>query len=206
MLFKDMTVGQFMNKLASDAAAPGGGSAAAMAGSMGCSLVSMVANLTVGNQKFKGHEKDVKTILERSEILREKLLTAADEDARAFNAVMDAMKMPRNTDSEKAERAEIMQRAFKGAALKPAEIGDMCLDALKLAWDLHDKGNPNALSDIGVGALMANAGLESALVNVEINLPYIKDEDFTREMKSRVQHLRTEGNKIFRNIMANVRF
>lgn len=206
MLFKDMAVGQFMDKLASDAAAPGGGSAAAMAGTMGCSLISMVANLTIGKEKFKKHEEQVKEILVKSEKLRERLVSAADEDAKAFNSVMDALKMPKETDEEKAKRKEMLQQAFKGAATKPMEIGQMCVDVLGLAWELHDKSNPHALSDIGVGALMAYAGLEGAILNVEINIPSIKDEDFVEEMKEKIEQLRKEGNKVHRNIMANITF
>jgi len=206
MSFKDMSIVQFMDKLASDAAAPGGGSAAAMAGTMGCCLISMVANLTIGKEKFKKNEEQVKEILGKSEKLRERLMSAADEDAQAFNAVMDALKMPKGTDEEKARRTEILQQAFKYAAVKPKEIGEMCVDVLELAWELHDKGNPHALSDIGVGALMANAGLEGAILNVEINIPSIRDEDFVEEMKEKVEQLRRKGNETLKNIMANVTF
>lgn len=201
-----MAVGEFMDRLASDAAAPGGGSAAAMAGTMGACLVSMVANLTVGREKFREHEEQVIGILEKTEKLRANLLTAADEDTRAFNKVMEAMKMPKETNEEREKRKQALQEAFKGAAVQPMRIAEMCLQVLELAWELHDKGNPNALSDIGVGALMANAGLEGAIMNVEINLPYIKDKQFCEEMKAKVEEVKKKGNKIFRNILAYVKF
>lgn len=201
-----MAVGEFMDRLASDAAAPGGGSAAAMAGTMGACLVSMVANLTVGREKFREHEEQVIGILEKTEKLRANLLTAADEDTRAFNKVMEAMKMPKETNEEREKRKQALQKAFKGAAVQPMRIAEMCLQVLELAWELHDKGNPNALSDIGVGALMANAGLEGAIMNVEINLPYIKDKQFCEEMKAKVEEVKKKGNKIFRNILAYVKF
>ena len=143
-------------------------------------------------------------ILKSSEELRARLTIAAQEDAEAFNCVLEALKMPKNTDKEIEHRALALQKALKYAALKPMEVVEMCLGILNLAWDLHDKSDPYTISDIGVGALMANAGLEGAILNVRINLSLIKDNVFIEEINSRVDKLRKDGNKIFRNIMANV--
>jgi formiminotetrahydrofolate cyclodeaminase len=206
MSFKDITLEEFMNRLASDSPTPGGGSAAAMAGAMGSCLVSMVANLTVGREKFKEYEEQVQEILTKSEELRARLLASADRDAEAFNLVIDAMKMPKVTEEEKRIRTEKLQEALKGATARPMEIAELCLEVLKLAWELHDKGNPNASSDIGVGTHMAYAGMEGAIMNVDINLPLLKDGAFAEKMKTRADRLRAEGNRIYRNIAANVKF
>lgn len=204
--FEDISVKEFMDRLASDEPAPGGGSASAIAGAMGSCLMGMVSNLTIGREKFREYEEHMKTALDNSTRLREELIQAADRDAEAFNRVIAAMKLPKGTEEEKRIRTQMLQEALKGAALKPFDVALLCIEVLKLAWDLHDKGNPNALSDVGVGAHLAYAGMQGAIMNVEINLPMIKDPEFVDELKEKVEKAKTEGNRVYRHIIANVKF
>jgi formiminotetrahydrofolate cyclodeaminase len=178
MAFADMTLEAFLDDLASSKAAPGGGSVAALAGSLGAALVSMVANLTVGKEKFKDVEPEVKAILAKSEELRHRLLAYIDDDVAAFNAYSAAARLPRDTDEQKAARSAAIQKALINAVDPPMDTVKACVEVLDLCRPIAEKGNVQAVSDAGVGALLAEAGLRSAALNVRINLGWIKDADF----------------------------
>lgn len=192
-LLVDMTLTQFTDELAADSAAPGGGSVAALSGALGASLVSMVCRLTIGKKGYEEYEDEVKEVLVESDRLRRSLLNAIDIDAKAFEKVMDAFAAPKGTEEEKAARRELIQTAFKGACQSPRDTAIACLQVLRLCARIAEKSNTNAASDLGVAASAALAGLESAVMNVFINLSSIKDEDYVDDMETQMETLHEEG-------------
>jgi formiminotetrahydrofolate cyclodeaminase len=206
MGFSQLKIDDFLNRLASDAPTPGGGSAAAISGAMASGLLCMVANLTIGKEKYRDHWNEAKEVLNESLQLKDKFLALADQDAAAFDGVICALRMQKDTPAQREQRAADLQRALKKAAQSPMEIAEGCARVLALAWRLHDKCNPNALSDIGVAAHMAYAGMEGAIMNVRVNIPMIKDAEYTARLAQQMEIIRKEANKTYRNIIANMAF
>jgi len=194
----DKTVSQFLNELSSSAPAPGGGSVAALGGALGAALVSMVCNLTIGKKRYADVQKDVEAILEKSEELRHRLADLLEKDVAAYTAVSKAMKLPRATDEEKAERTKIMQEALKNATIVPLQIAQACVEVIALCQPAAEKGNKHAVSDAGVAILMAEAGLRSAALNVLINLGWIDDQSFCAK-KQRELDVLLEGKPTVRD-------
>lgn len=192
-MLTDKTVREFVTELASDSAAPGGGSAAALAGCLGVALTAMVCNLSLDEAKFKDSLSEIQTILGQASALQEKLTRAVDEDAQAFNEVMDAYKLPKTNETEKRARLDTIQRAMKNAALMPLGVAGDCLEALKLAGRILPVGNQNAASDAAVSGLMAYAAIQGALYNVKINLGFIKDPDFCASLRNRIAEISAEA-------------
>jgi len=188
MLIKK-TVENFSMELASDSPAPGGGSVSALAGSLAAALVAMVGNLTVGKEKFRQYEAEVQKALEDAEGLREKLLELVDEDTEAFNKVMVAFKLPKETEMERQKRSSAIQQAFIGAAQLPLQVVNNCLRIMQTSEVIIDWGNPNAVSDAGVSVLMAAAGARGAAMNVRINLGSIKDEEQKKKLNTELQEM-----------------
>ncbi|MBI4318293.1 MAG: cyclodeaminase/cyclohydrolase family protein [Chloroflexi bacterium] len=172
---------QFVDDLASSAPAPGGGSVAALSGALGAALISMVCNLTIGKEKYKDVEADVKGILERSEKLRRELMDLLEADTQLYGKVIAAYRLPKNTDEEKNARLAAIDQALKEACGVPMQIAAACAELIELCEPAVQKGNVGAISDVGVGVLMAQAGLESATLNVKINLGSIKDAEFVQQ-------------------------
>jgi len=179
----------FLDELASSAPAPGGGSAAALAAAIGAALVSMVANLTLGKKQYADVQVDAQRILARSEALRHKCQDLLEEDVSAYTQVSQVYKMPKDTEEQKAARAEAMQKALKNATAVPMELAQVCVEILELCPESAQKGNINAVSDVGVGALMAEAALRAAALNVLINLGSIKDQAFVHKERARLDAL-----------------
>jgi len=194
-MLMDKSVREFVNELASDSAAPGGGSAAALAGCLGAALTTMVCNLSLDESKFQAALPEIQAIRGQASALLEKLTRAVDEDAAAFNEVMDAYKLPKATDEEKKTRLATIQQAMKKAALLPLGVAGDCLIALKLAGRILPIGNANAASDAAVSGLMAYAAVHSALYNVKINLGFIKDADFCQDTRTRIAEISNEAKK-----------
>jgi formiminotetrahydrofolate cyclodeaminase len=184
MSLVEMTIKDFTAKLGSDAPAPGGGSAAALSGALGAALVSMVCNLTAGKPKYAEYESLVRETLARSEELTKELLDAMQKDTDAFESVMAAFAMPKETDGQKAARSAAVQAAYKIAVASPEATAEHCLAVIGLAQALLGKSNANAASDLAVGAIQAHAGLKGALANVGINLPSIKDASYVSEKRA----------------------
>lgn len=174
----EKTVSEFINELASNAPAPGGGSVAALSGALGAALTSMVSNLTIGKKKYLDVESEVKNILSKSEELRKNFTALIDKDTEAFNKVMEAYSLPKDTDDQKALRTAAIQEATKEATLVPLRVMKLVVDALALTKVIAEKGNSNSISDAGVGALMLHAAAEGAALNVLINLNGINDQEF----------------------------
>jgi len=175
---------EYLDDLASNKPAPGGGSGAAAAGALGISLLSMVANFTIGKKKYQDVEAEIKEILSSTEKLRAKLEGLIDEDVAAYGEISAAYKMPKESDEEKKARTEAIQAALKTAMAVPLAICRNLSEAIKLCGPLLEKGNMNLVSDVGVGAELIAAGFASGLLNVEINLSGIKDSEMVEQIKT----------------------
>ncbi|RIK34601.1 MAG: methenyltetrahydrofolate cyclohydrolase [Chloroflexi bacterium] len=184
-----MTLEQFHDELASASPAPGGGSAAAMAGALGAALVAMVARLTIGRKTYQDVSAEFENLLPRADALRAELLQLMVHDADAYRRVMDAYQLPKDTDAAKTARADAIQSALQHAANVPLRVAQACAEILEMAQRAAARGNKNAASDAGAGALMAEAGLRAALLNVEINLGLIQDERFVSRLRAEIQPL-----------------
>jgi len=193
----DKKVSNFLDELASNSPTPGGGSVAALAGVLGAALISMVGNLTIGKKKYKDVEGDIKKIINSSEKLRYELSQLIEEDVKVFNNFMATYKMPKETEEEKKIRADMIQESLIEAAKVPLRVAYKCLDILSLSKEVAEKGNINVVSDAGVAALMAEAALESAILNVKINLRMIKDEKVRNKLFSSIKEilLKEKGQK-----------
>ena len=165
----------YFDDLAAKKPAPGGGSAAAAAGALGVSLLSMVANFTIGKEKYKDVEAEIQQILDTAEKSRAELQKLIDEDVAAYQKVSAAYKMPKDTEEDKRARTEAIQTALKDAMAVPLAICRNLFEAARLCEPLLEKGNINLVSDVGVAAEFIASGFAAALLNVEINLSGIKD-------------------------------
>jgi formiminotetrahydrofolate cyclodeaminase len=204
MSLASKSVNSFLDALASNSPAPGGGSVAALSGSLGSALTSMVCRLTIGKKKYAEVEGEMKSVLEMSEKLRAVFARLIDADTDAFNKVMDAYSLPKETDDQKALRSAAVQAATKEATLVPLEVMKHGIDALALARTVAQKGNANSASDAGVSALMIGACIEAAALNVKINLSGISDTEFTEWKSSDVASLLRTGKDAVEEVMSIV--
>lgn len=177
----DMDVKDFLKELASNSPAPGGGSVSALAGSLAAALVSMVARLSEKQTLPEGVEETT-AVLKKAEKLMADLQKDVDQDTEAFQQVMEAYGLPKQTEQEREARSRAIQQALQGAALHPMKVARECLDVMRLCTWAAVYGNPNALSDAGVASLLAMSGIRGALYNVDINLSSIRDEKFKEKM------------------------
>ncbi len=180
----EQTLNAFLDELASSAPAPGGGSAAAAAGAMGAALVSMVCNLTIGKEKFAAVENQMKAILARAGELQAQLTTMMQKDVEAFDQVMTAYRLPKDSHEEKVARSAAIQAGAKTATLAPLSTARGCAELIVLSKSVAEMGNPNVASDAGVAVLCAQTGLKGAALNVFINLTMIKDQAFVAQHKT----------------------
>ena len=188
-----MTVERFVDEVSSSSPAPGGGSVAALAGSLGAALAAMVANLTVGKAGYESAWESSSVLAERAQTLKAKLLAAVDDDTRAFDEVLAAMRLPKATDAEKKARADAIAAAYEKATAVPLATACMCLEAIDLAAQAAATGNRNSASDAGVGALLARAGVESAILNVRINLPSVREGAFKSACIAEIAELQSKS-------------
>ena len=176
MELSELTVRSFANLLGSDAPAPGGGSAAALAGSLGAALSAMVSALTLGRKKYAEVQDLAQEGFDRASALKEDFLAAMERDTEVFNAFSAAMGLPKETHKEKAARSAAMQEALTLCIESPLRMMELSFEAMKLTERLLGKTNVNALSDLGVAALMLGSAVKGAWLNVLINLGSLKDE------------------------------
>ena len=186
---KDTAIEPFLDALASNAATPGGGSAAAILGAMGAALVSMVCNLTIGKKKYADVEDEMTNVLNEAERLRRALTDMIQDDVQAFDAVMGAYGMAKETDAEKAVRSEAIQVALIQATVVPLACCRVAREVIDLAGVAAEKGNLNVISDAGVGVLAAYAALRSAALNVYINAKMIADKGFAEASLKELEEL-----------------
>jgi glutamate formiminotransferase/formiminotetrahydrofolate cyclodeaminase len=176
---------EFADELSMDCPTPGGGSAAALCAALSASLSAMVANLTVGKKGYESAEEEMRNLAVKAQKLKDELLRVVDEDARAFNKVMEASRLPRATEEQAREREAALEKASKGATLVPLGVLEKCVDLLESARLAAEKGNKNSLSDAGVAGLAAEAAAGGAHYNVRINLINIRDDIFKDEVRKK---------------------
>jgi glutamate formiminotransferase/formiminotetrahydrofolate cyclodeaminase len=194
----------FLDALAEGTPAPGGGSAAAYSGAAGAALVAMVARLTLGKKKYAAVEAQMYAILEKAESLRAALKEAIQEDATAFEAVMQAMKLPRDTDEEAAVRHAAIEDATLNAARVPLETARMAVEVMDLAVQVAGNGNLNAISDGATGAALARAALTGAGYNVRINVSGLSDPSQGTELLAAVWELEKQAAALEEQLRAHL--
>jgi formiminotetrahydrofolate cyclodeaminase len=185
----DKPVTGFLDDLASNLPAPGGGSVASLSGALGAALVSMVCNLTLGKKGYEEVQDQIQALLTKSEALRREMTDLLERDVAAYTAYSQTAKMPRDTDAEKAARTAAMQAALKNATMVPMRIAEVAVQIMDLCMPAAVQGNKWAVSDAGVAVLMAEAALRGAALNVLINLGTIKDADFVAEKRAHLDGL-----------------
>jgi formiminotetrahydrofolate cyclodeaminase len=203
---KNLTLDQFTRNTASDSPVPGGGSIAAVCGALSASLTSMVANLTVGKNKYADVENEMIIVAEKAETIRRKMLDYIEEDCDAFNEVMDAFKLSKDSDEEKSLRTNAIQAGLKKAASVPFEIAETAYEIMDLAEFVVLKGNSNAVTDGLISAMTARTAVLAALLNVKINLDTIKDEGFADELRKKVKALEQNSISAEKRILDLVSF
>lgn len=179
-MYKNKSVKIYLDDLAAKKPAPGGGSAAALAGALGAALLSMVANFTVGKDKYKQFEQEIKETLSKSEKIRKKLLELVDLDVITYTKVAKSKK----------KSLAIYQKSLKEAANVPLDITKNCIEALALCPILEAKGNKYLVSDVHVARALLIGAIHSAVVNVRINLPYIEDKEFVHRVDQQLRSWR----------------
>jgi formiminotetrahydrofolate cyclodeaminase len=204
-MFIEKTVTEFLDALASKEPVPGGGSGAALGAASAAALVSMVCNLTIGKKGYEGVQEAMTGILEKSEALRHELPQLLEEDTQVYGRVMAAYRQPRDTPEEKRAREAAMQAALKEAAEAPLTVADRCAQIIDLALPAAEMGNQWAVSDAGVGALLAEACLHAALLNVYINLSSIKDQAYVQQTRARIQAVTAGKTELKDRVLAIVR-
>ena len=186
----------FVDVLASKAAVPGGGGAAALAGAIGMALGSMVCNLTTGKKKYAQYEEAIQEILVKAGKLQEELLSMIDKDAEGFYPLSKAYGLPTSTEEEKQYKAETMEKCLKVACEGPMNIVRLCHDSIKLHEELVDKGSKLAISDVGCGVQCLRAAILSAQLNVIINVNSMKDREYAQKIDRECNQLVEDGVKI----------
>lgn len=200
MMFIEKSLKEYVEAVLSKEPTPGGGSVSALAGSLGAALTTMVGNLTIGRKIYEELDAETKELMDKNfkelHTSIERLNSIIDEDTKAFDKVMEAFKMPKETEEEKKARSEAIQEGYKVALEVPLRCAEECFNVLKLQNVFANYGNVNAITDVGVGALLAAVGLEGAILNVKINLQSIKDEEFRNKIQEKIDNLMAEGMKL----------
>jgi len=197
-------VSSFVDTVSSDSPAPGGGSVAALAGALGSALAAMDANLTVGKKGYEGVSETLSTLGIKAQRLKNDLLEIVDEDTAAFNAVMDAMRLPRSTDAERIARDLAIEKANKLAAGVPLKTARFCLEAMRLCLEAVETGNLNSVTDAATGCLMAWAGLSGAVLNVRINIKTLSDEQFACTASKECDSLEIEATQLRQDLEKSI--
>lgn len=201
-MYPEQSVAELLDRLASSAPEPGGGAAAALVAATAAALVGMVANLTIGKEKFAAVQDEMKAMLARAEALRAELVAAIDRDAESFRQVMAAYRLPREDAGQQTVRKRAIDAALRVAAQVPAKVVALCAEVVALSRQALEAGNPQVLSDAAVAALLADAGAQSAALNVRINLKGIADPKFTGplwdEVRGRLDTIRSARDEVIR--------
>ena len=195
-----MNLREFCNETSKDSSAPGGGSVAALMGALGASLGGMVANLSAGKRGWDDKLQYFSDWAVKAQQLKDELLSLVDEDAAAFNKVMEAFGLPKESAEEKRARTAAIEEATKRAAEVPLKVMETASKSYDLLSEMVDEGNPASISDVGVGALATRACIEGAALNVRINLATLKDEKFRTALADKVRKISTDSETKFKKI------
>jgi glutamate formiminotransferase/formiminotetrahydrofolate cyclodeaminase len=196
-----LDVRDFCNETLRDSPAPGGGSVAALMGALGGSLGGMVANLSAAKRGWDDKLEYFSHWAIKAQQLKDELLLLVDEDTNAFNKVMDAFALAKNSPEEKVARAKAIEEATKYAAEVPLRVMGTASKSYQLLSEMASNGNPASVSDVGVGALATRACIQGAAMNVRINLGQLKDAKFRRRLQKRVQKVSEDSEALFRKII-----
>ncbi len=189
----EMKLTDFVDEVSRESPAPGGGSIAALAGALGASLSSMVANLTANKRGSEEVDDILNDAAEKCQEIKNSLVKGIDDDTNAFNAYMDARRLPAKTEEQKAAREAAMQDGLKQAVSVPFNTAKLSFEAIKIAETVARHGNPNSITDVGVGAQSAYGGVLGGIYNVLINLKDIKDEEFNAKMREDCAKLKADA-------------
>lgn len=192
-MLTELTVKDFLNKVAGSDPVPGGGSIAALNGAIASALAAMVANLTIGKKNYADCEELMKQIAERAAGLKEEFVADVDRDSEAYDRVFACFKMPKATDEEKAVRSAAIQEATKFAAQVPMEVARRAYGLMDTIAQVARKGNQNAVTDACVAMMAARSAVLAALMNVRINLGSLKDKEFALAMQAEADGLEQQA-------------
>lgn len=192
----EMQTTEFLDKLSSKDPVPGGGGASAAVGAMGAALGLMVANLTTGKKKYQEVEAEIQNVKEQLIALRDQLVVLTDRDAKAFEPLAAAYRMPRETKAEQEEKGRVMEAALMTASVVPMEIMETILVVMQLLQTLGEKGSIMAVSDVGAGILFSQAALEGASLNVFINTKLMKDEVKAQQLNEKAKAMIARGEEL----------
>ncbi len=191
---KNLSLNDFLDKLASGDATPGGGSAAAVLGAQSAALTSMVCHLTIGKAKYADVDAEMRALLQQSEALRQRLTAMIQEDVEVFDQLMACYRLPKESEEEKAERSASIQTVLKQATQVPLDCAKACAEAIRLSQVAAEKGSLGVISDAGVAVMAAYAGLKSAALNVYINIGSLKDQGFARQKQQELEEILAEAD------------
>ena len=194
----------FVDEVSRDSPAPGGGSVAALSGALGAALGTMVANLSTSKAGFEKHKDKLAKISKKGQIVKDQLVKAIDEDTSAFDKVIKAMRMPKDTKKEKEIRETEMQKGYQSATLVPLKTVENCRNALDVCHEISEIMDESMASDVGSGALMANAGAKAAAYNVAINLKSITDKGFCKKTNKELANIIKECEELSDKVAKNV--
>jgi glutamate formiminotransferase/formiminotetrahydrofolate cyclodeaminase len=203
-LLKNMTLEEFVFETASESPAPGGGSVSACLGSLGAALGTMVANLSAHKKGWDDRWEEFSDWAEKGKKCQEELLSLIDKDTAAFNALLNAWSLPGSTKQEKTYRSETIEQAVKNAIMVPYRVMEVAAEAMDVVRAMAETGNPNSVSDAGVGALALRSCIKGAFLNIKINVPSLKDKHFGDEMISKGAALQKKAEKSEREILVLV--
>ena len=203
-MYRDKPVEKYLADAAAKLPAPGGGSVSALAGALGASMAAMAANFTVGKKKFRDVEPQVRALLDEFQDGLQKLLELMDRDVEAYSTVDAAYAMPKETDEQKKARTAAIQSALKVALDTPLRTVRLCGDLVARLDDLVELANPNLISDVGVAAILLEAALRGAKINVEINLAYLKDQDFVRRTAAEIDEAAAQAATTAASVLERV--
>ena len=204
MEFAKQSVEEFVRDLNSTKPMPGGGSAAAICGAMAAALAGMSAHMTAGKKKFAAVESKMQEIITATAVLQEEMLAMAQEDADMYSLVLQAYKLPKNTETEAAQRALAIEEASKTAVIASLKVTGACVRIMKLAYTTVTEGNQMMVTDGSASALLARACQQVAAYNVRINLGGVKDKAVAAEAEKLLAGHLAEGEKLEANVLQEV--
>jgi formiminotetrahydrofolate cyclodeaminase len=198
-----MEIKRFLERLSANTPTPGGGSASALAGALSASLILMTAGLSLKKGRLK--EKEIGEIKKRVLTIRKRLFRAIEEDAKSYEAVLKAFHLPKETERERLVRSKAIQGAYRKATITPQRVCQQSIELLEYSNTLILQGNPNALSDVGVAAFLADTAVKGGLLNIGINLGPVRDKSFGKKMRSLARRLEKRRNKIMGRIQRKLK-
>jgi formiminotetrahydrofolate cyclodeaminase len=200
MSYLKMSLDEFIKQVDSNSPAPGGGSVSALASTLGIALTRMMGSLAINKKKYNELDEIIKdefnSKLDKLKVIRKKLSILIDEDTKVFNELMAAYKLPKETEEEKKIRSEKIQVATLRATEVPYEVAKVSMEAMELFPFFSEHGNLNAISDLGVGAMLLETGIKGAILNVKINVSGLKNEAKVEWFKIRYEKLEEEATAL----------